>query len=119
MAATTERLLASVKDRSIEMYVKTTIDQSKKQLSAGLKNAKSAARTEERQDTVSYLGFLTAQCDIGFQDFKDSFRGLRNDAEMVAIWGGMDVRDHSVDAYKAGLSEKLARAPRRNPRRPR
>jgi hypothetical protein len=89
MAARMHSVLTRVPDKSIESYVKMAIDTSKRQGLAGLKKVTNAGRRKDVGGTVAYIDQLTDQCDVAFQEFKDTFRGFRNDAEMVAIWDGM------------------------------
>lgn len=89
--------------------MKTAMDTSKKQTSKGLRAVANAGGRGDRNETVSYLDQLKEQCDIEFQEFKDEFRGWRDDGEMAVMWEGMDPHFHSVGAYKDALSAKLQR----------
>jgi len=67
------------------------------------------APESEKAGTVSYLDQLRDGCDRAFRSFALSTSGRANDAEILAMWHGMDPDLHSVGVYKAMLSAQLAR----------
>lgn len=104
-----EALLSSITDKNIDGFTKTGFDIGKKKMSKGVQSALNADDTSEKATSLSFIEQLQNSCDIGFLAFADHATGYANDAELIVLWEGMHPTNHSQGAYKAELSEKLAR----------
>lgn len=104
-----DRLLSSITDKNIDGFTKTGFDLGKKKMSKGVQNALNADDASDKATSLSFIEQLQNSCDIGFLAFSDHATGYANDAELVVLWEGMHPSNHSQAAYKAELSEKLAR----------
>jgi len=108
-ASRAETLLHAVTDKSIDTFTKTGFDLGKKKVSKGVQNALNAGETNEKANAVAFIDQLNSSCDIGFLAFSDYATTAANDAELVVLFRGMHPSNHSQDAYKAELDDKLGR----------
>jgi len=104
-----ENLLASITDKNIDSVTKTGFDLGKKKLSKGVQSAFNVDDASDKATSLSFIEQLQNSCDAGFAAFSDHATGYANDAELVVLFEGMVDSNHSQGAYKAELSEKLAR----------
>jgi len=61
----------------------------------------------EKSGNIAYLDSLRDSCDAAFLGFGLGVAGQASDAEIVALWQGMQPELHTVGVYKMGLQQKL------------
>jgi len=104
-----ETLLSAVTEKRIDAYTKAGFDAGKKKLSQGVQSALNADDATDKASALSFIVQLQNSCDIGFMAFTDRASGSATDAELVVLWEGMHPSNHTLEAYKAELQEKLGR----------
>jgi len=104
-----EMLLSAVTDKRIDAYTKAGFDAGKKKLSKGVQSALNADDATDKASSLSFIVQLQNSCDIGFMAFTERATGSATDAELVVLWEGMHPSNHTQEAYKAELQEKLGR----------
>lgn len=103
-----KQLLHSISDDSIKTRV-TAVGGLVKTKAKGIVQAATADVDVPKSAAVGYLTRLQSSCDIAFAEFADNAAGNATDAEILVLWDGMHISNHTVELYKAALGEKLNR----------
>ena len=100
-------LYSSVSDESIKNRISLLGGLAKSQAKPMM--AAALADTNDKAETLSYIGQLQQAMDLAFQQLGEQGTKNLTDAELLVLFEALDVKHHSSEFYERAITEKIDR----------
>ena len=108
-ATATFHAINAVQPKTLEDSVKKAVELGKKRVVSTINERPAVPASNERAETLSYLGALERAASVSFQAIREQTPAVASDAEMLTLFEAFDGALHTVDSYKAAIIEKISR----------
>lgn len=101
--------LATVSPKTIQDNVKQVVSVVKREVASTTRREITPRAGAERAERLSFLELLSTNAEVSFERIREQTPVIASDAELIALFESFAAEHHSTVAYKAAITDKVAR----------